>query len=55
MTHPRTAGRAGVLLIPIALLFAACSSAVGSSAPSAAPGAEPAVKIPPAGEPVPAK
>jgi hypothetical protein len=38
MTHLRHAGWAGALLIPIALVIAACSGAASSSAPSTAPG-----------------
>jgi hypothetical protein len=38
MTHLRLAGRAGALLIPIALVIAACSGAASSGAPSSAPG-----------------
>lgn len=38
MTDLRLAGRAGALLIPIALVIAACSGATSSGAPSTAPG-----------------
>jgi hypothetical protein len=38
MTDLRLAGRAGALLIPIALVIAACTGAASSSAPSVVPG-----------------
>ena len=38
MTHLRLAGRAGTLLIPLAIAIAACSGSTASGVPSTAPG-----------------
>ena len=47
MTGIITAGRAGALLIPIALLLAACDGATGSGAPTASGGTSGATAAPP--------
>jgi hypothetical protein len=46
MTITRSAGRAGALLIPIALILAACGGSTGSSAPSANGGTSGATATP---------
>ena len=49
MTHITTAGRAGALLIPIALLLAACDGATGSAAATASGGTSGATAAPSTG------
>jgi hypothetical protein len=46
MTRDRSAGRAGALFLPVALLLAACGGSTGSAAPSASGGTSAATAAP---------
>ena len=46
MTRYRSAGRAGALFLPVALVFAACGGSTGSAAPSASGGTSAATAAP---------